>query len=118
MSLDVRTEAHDDLVIVTLGGELDIYSAAGFRADLDAIDTTGATLVVDLTDVTLLDSSGLGALVGLLKRARASRGRMGLVCPQRRLRRVFEVTGLRREFVFADDLPTLRTALADAPDEE
>jgi anti-anti-sigma regulatory factor len=48
----------------------------------------------------------------------AANGRLGLICPHRRLRRVFEITGLRRAFVFADDLPSLRAALADAPDEE
>ncbi|MFP5452085.1 MAG: STAS domain-containing protein [Thermoleophilia bacterium] len=118
MSLDVRSEAQGDFMVVTLGGELDIYTVAGFRQDLERIDPGRATLVVDLTDVTLLDSSGLGALVSLLNRVQAANGRLGLICPHRRLRRVFEITGLRRAFVFADDLPSLRAALADAPDEE
>ena len=63
--------------------------------------------MIDLTDVTLLDSSGLGALVSLLNRARAGEGQLGLVCPHRRLRRVFEITGLRRAFVFGDDLESV-----------
>jgi anti-sigma B factor antagonist len=118
MSLDVHSEAQGDLMVVTLGGELDIYTVAGFRQDLERIDPGEATLAVDLTDVTLLDSSGLGALVSLLNRVQSANGRLGLICPHRRLRRVFEITGLRRAFVFADDLPSLRAALADAPDEE
>jgi len=118
MSLDVRSEAQGDLMVVTLGGELDIYTVAGFRQDLERIDPGEATLAVDLTDVTLLDSSGLGALVSLLNRVQSANGRLGLICPHRRLRRVFEITGLRRAFVFADDLPSLRAALSDAPDEE
>lgn len=118
MSLDVRTEAYEDLVLVALAGELDIYTVDAFRAALDRIDPTGVTLVVDLTDVSLLDSSGLGALVSMLRRAREAEGVLGLICPHRRLRRVFEITGLRREFLFADDLPSLRAALAGAPDRE
>ena len=72
--------------------------------------------MIDLTDVTLLDSSGLGALVSLLNRARAGQGQLGLICPHRRLRRVFEITGLRRAFVFGDDLESVRTALAQGAD--
>lgn len=118
MTLDVRTEAQGDLLVVTLGGELDIYTVAGFRQDIESIEPGEALVAVDLTDVTLLDSSGLGALVSLLNRVEAADGRLGLICPHRRLRRVFEITGLRRAFVFADDLPSLRAALAGAPDEE
>lgn len=118
MSLHVTIESHADLLVVRLDGELDIYTVAGFRHDLDAIDPPPAAVVVDLTDVTLLDSSGLGALVSLLNQARATDGRLGLICPHRRLRRVFEITGLRRSFVFADDLPSIRAALANEPDEE
>jgi anti-sigma B factor antagonist len=112
MSLDVRTEDQGDLVVVTLGGELDIYTVNEFRAELENTDPSSRRLAVDLTDVSLLDSSGLGALVGLLRRARRGEGTVGLVCPSRRLRRVFDITGLRREFVFADDLAGLRAALA------
>ena len=104
MSLEVTTEARDGVTLVTLGGELDIYTVAGFRQDLESVDPAAESLVIDLTDVTLLDSSGLGALVSLLNRARAGDGQLGLICPHRRLRRVFEITGLRRAFVFGDDL--------------
>ena len=72
--------------------------------------------MIDLTDVTLLDSSGLGALVSLLNRARTGDGQLGLICPHRRLRRVFEITGLRRAFVFGDDLDDVLAALAKGPD--
>ena len=74
MSLEVTTEARDGVTLVTLGGELDIYTVAGFRQDLEEVDPAARPLVIDLTDVTLLDSSGLGALVSLLNRARTGDG--------------------------------------------
>lgn len=111
MSLEVTTEQREDVTLVTLGGELDIYTVASFRQDLDQVDPAATPLVIDLTDVTLLDSSGLGALVSLLNRARAGQGKLGLICPHRRLRRVFEITGLRRAFVFGDDLDSVCEAL-------
>jgi anti-sigma B factor antagonist len=115
MSLDVTTEARDGITLVVLGGELDIYTVASFRNDLDQLDPASTPLVIDLSEVTLLDSSGLGALVSLLNRARAGDGRLGLICPHRRLRRVFEITGLRRAFVFGDDLEAVLEGLAADP---
>jgi anti-sigma B factor antagonist len=113
MGLNVTTEDRDGLVVVVLGGELDIYTVPSFRQDLDHLDPAEVQLVIDLSDVTLLDSSGLGALVSLLNRARGGQGQLGLVCPHRHLRRVFEITGLRRAFVLGDDLATVRAALAE-----
>ncbi|MGD9695395.1 MAG: STAS domain-containing protein [Thermoleophilia bacterium] len=115
MSLEVTTDVREGFTLVTLGGELDIYTVGSFREDLEQVDPVSTPVVIDLTDVTLLDSSGLGALVSLLNRARAGQGRLGLICPHRRLRRVFEITGLRRAFVFGDDLDAVRAGLsADA----
>lgn len=116
MTLDVTTEARDGVTLVVLGGELDIYTVASFRADLEQLDPASTLLVIDLTDVTLLDSSGLGALVSLLNRAREGEGQLGLICPHRRLRRVFEITGLRRAFVFGDDLDGVLEAFAEGAD--
>jgi anti-sigma B factor antagonist len=115
MSLDVTTETRDGVTLVVLGGELDIYTVAGFRQYLEGIDASTSPLVIDLTDVSLLDSSGLGALVSLLNRVRAGDGRLGLICPHRRLRRVFEITGLRRAFTFGDDLEGVLAGLAEDP---
>jgi anti-sigma B factor antagonist len=114
MSLTVTAEERDDLVLVTLGGELDIYTVPTFRHDVERFDPAEVQLVVDLSDVTLIDSSGLGALVSLLNRARGASRSLGLVCPHRHLRRVFEITGLRRAFVFGDDIESVRSSLAAA----
>jgi hypothetical protein len=54
-------------------------------------------VVVDLSRVSFIDSSGLGVLVGALKRVR-ERGALSLVCPEPRVRRVFEITGLTQVF--------------------
>lgn len=118
MALDVSTTRRDDLTVVRLDGELDIYTVAGFRSELDALDPAVSRIVIDLSDVTLLDSSGLGALVSLLNQARGGGGQLGLVCPHRRLRRVFEITGLRRAFTFGDDLDEVRDALSAERDDD
>jgi anti-anti-sigma factor len=111
MSLELSTTTVEDFTVVALTGELDIYTVSAFRNELEAQDPASARLVIDLTEVTLLDSSGLGSLVSMLNRTREGSGQLGLVCPQRQVRRVFEITGLRRAFVFGDDVAAVRDAL-------
>ncbi len=110
--LNVHIQVHEDLVLVSLSGPLDIYTVPDFRRELDSHSHEGAQIVIDLAEVTLIDSSGLGALLSLRNRAqRDDAGRLGLVCPRRRLRRVFEITGLRQAFTLGADLAAVRVAL-------
>ncbi len=102
-----------DTAVVTLSGELDIYTVGGFRDDIQELDPASTRIVIDLSDVTLVDSSGLGALVSLLNRSREGDGQLGLVCPQRRLRRVFEIAGLRRAFTFGEDYESVLASLSE-----
>ena len=115
MALDVSTTEHEQLVVVALAGEFDVYTVSAFRTELEGVGHTTRPIIVDLTGVTLLDSSGIGALVSLLNQARSDGGSVGVICPHPPLRRVFEITGLRSAFVFGDDLETVRAELAAAP---
>lgn len=115
--LTIAVHVDEDLVLVTLTGPLDIYTAPGFRRDVEPHSVVGDQIVIDLSEVTLIDSSGLGALVRLRNQAlRDGPGHLGLVCPHRRLRRVFAITGLRAAFVLGSDLLAVRLALTEASD--
>ena len=106
--LGVSVRHEDGVVVASLTGSFDIYSLQALRGELDALAGT-APLVVDLTEVTLIDSSGLSALLSLANRcARSGPVPFGLVCPRRRLRRVFEITGLRDAFAIGADLAGVR----------
>jgi anti-anti-sigma factor len=111
VTLDVSTTEHGQLVVVSLTGEFDVYNVSTFRTALEHVGQFTRPIIVDLSRVTLLDSSGIGALVGLLNQARNDGGAVGIICPDRPLRRVFEITGLRNAFIFGDDLESVRTAL-------
>jgi anti-sigma B factor antagonist len=91
-----RIEQLGDAYVVTLGGEIDAFNAPSLRVDLRRlVEETGAsTIVVDLAAVTFLDSSALGALVGLLRRVRERNGRLRIVLPEAHAARIFELTGL------------------------
>ena len=86
----------ESATVVEVAGELDLHSAPQLRAELGrAIESGGAPhVVVDLAGVTFLDSTGVGVLVGALKRARQADGSLHFCGAQPRVRRVFEITGL------------------------
>jgi len=89
----------DGIEVVDIEGEIDIYTAPRLRELL--IDLAGkgsCQLVVDLEKVGFLDSTGLGVLVGGLKRVRPHDGSLDLVCTQERILRIFKITGLTKVF--------------------
>ena len=103
MDLRLRTQERDGAVIVDVRGEVELHSAPQLREELHRVCAGDACVVVDLSGVTFIDSTGLGVLIGGLKRAREN-GSLSLVCPQSRVRRVFEITGLTQVFTFFDEL--------------
>lgn len=113
----VSVTYEDGVAIASLAGSFDIYSLPALRGELDGLAGT-TPLVVDLSEVTLIDSSGLSALLSLANRcARSGPVPFGLVCPRRRLRRVFEITGLRDAFVIGADLPAVRAIWEAGPED-
>jgi anti-sigma B factor antagonist len=92
----VRDEAVDDRThLVEPSGEIDALTAPQLGTKLLGLAEKGSTdLVVDLSEVTFMDSTGIAVLLNAL-RSLASRGRsMVLVCPTERILKPFEVTGL------------------------
>lgn len=95
MDLSVATREARDRTVVTVGGEVDLATAPALDDELVAILEGGSTrLVVDLSGVDFLDSSGLGVLVKALKRTREKDGTLDLVVTSERILKVFRITGL------------------------
>jgi anti-sigma B factor antagonist len=105
MELSVTSRERGDLTIVEVAGEVDVYTAAILREKLaDLIDADHTDLVVDLTGVGFLDSTGLGVLVGALKKIRGFGGRLQLVIDQEKVMKVFRITALTQVFTIHDSL--------------
>jgi anti-sigma B factor antagonist len=89
----------DGIEVIDVGGEIDISTASRLRELLiDLVSKDNYQLIVNLERVEFLDSTGLGVLVGGLKRVRAHDGSLDLVCTQERLLKIFRVTGLTKVF--------------------
>jgi anti-sigma B factor antagonist len=115
VDLSVSTSDRGKLTVVHVGGEIDVYTAPLLREALDKQVAAGrAHLVVDLEDVTFMDSTGLGVLVGRLKLVRAQNGSMRIVSSQDRILKVFKITGLDKVFHIHDSVDAATAAAAEA----
>ena len=111
MDLSLSTRTEGDRTVVVVGGEIDVYTAPKLREQLiDLVSSGQYHLVVDMEGVEFLDSTGLGVLVGGLKRVRTHNGSLQLVCSQERVLKVFRITGLTKVFAIHD---TVEQALAN-----
>lgn len=103
MDLTLATHEVDGTTIVAVAGEIDVYTAPKLRDKITELVAAGVyTMVIDMEAVEFLDSTGLGVLVGGLKKVRAHEGSLELVCTQDRLLKIFRITGLSKVFVIHD----------------
>jgi anti-sigma B factor antagonist len=113
MNFDINTEElGDDAYVISLTGEVDLYTAPEFKQQLlDVIGKGAKDVVVDFSNTTFIDSTTLGVLVGGVKRLRTNEGQLSLVCSDRNITKIFEITGLDRVFTI---YPTRGEAITKA----
>jgi anti-sigma B factor antagonist len=106
--LDVTTEDRDGLVHVALVGELDLSTVAKVQEELRRIEANApATLVVDLSKLTFLDSTGLRCIVTADERAREEGRRIVIVRGPDAVQRVFAITRLDDRLEMVDDAASI-----------
>ena len=100
MNFEIKTERlRDGAYVISLAGEVDLYTAPEFKQQLlEVVNEGGKDVVVDFTNATFIDSTTLGVLVGGVKRLRPSGGHLSLVCSDRNITKIFEITGLDKVF--------------------
>ena len=79
--------------VITLAGELDLAAADGFWAELEPLIEPSGVVVLDGTELSFLDSSGLRVLLLANAKAKEVGGKLRLVAPHRAVRRTLELTG-------------------------
>ncbi|MCX4546866.1 anti-sigma factor antagonist [Streptomyces sp. NBC_01565] len=95
----------EHITVVTLSYELDVYNAPDLRKLIVELISQGRVfLVLDMTMVDGMDSTGTGVLVGALKRVRAYDGGISLVVPHERIHKIFRITGLTKVFPIFDSV--------------
>jgi anti-sigma B factor antagonist len=105
MELTLSSRGEGPFEILQVGGEIDVYTAPRLREAIVASIEDGHTrLIIDVERVDFLDSTGLGVLVGALKKVRADGGTLDIVCTQQRILKIFDITGLDKVFGLHDSV--------------
>lgn len=97
LSFESRKENGWTVLVVT--GEVDLYTSPQLRDGITGLlEQGGSRIVIDLSSVEFMDSSGLGVLVIGLKRAKERDGEFALVCKEGSVQKILSITGLDRVF--------------------
>jgi anti-sigma B factor antagonist len=93
--LEIQVEVIDHYTLCRPVGELDAYTVGQFREVLADL-ATSQRLLIDLSEVPFMDSAGLGALIGGIRRAREAEGDVSVACSRPTLTRLLHTTGFDR----------------------
>ena len=97
MNVNLKLREEECSLFGTIEGEIDTYTAPILREELEAIHIKENLLVVlDLSKVTYIDSTGLGVFIAFYKKVMKENGKFKLVRLSSRLLRLFEITGLSK----------------------
>lgn len=104
LTIESRREG-EAAAVLALAGEVDVSNVGEARAAaLSLLEDGTKRLILDISGVTYMDSSGLGMLVGVLKRLRESEGELAIAGAAPGVKRLFEITGLEQIFSLYDDM--------------
>lgn len=113
MSLTMGTRRYTDITVISVGGELDLETAPELQQQISALMDQGVRrFVIDLSDVTFCDSTGLSVFVRTKNTSDETGGDIRLASPQPGVRRILQISGL---YDALGTYPTVDEALAAPP---
>lgn len=112
---DLLCSVIDGADVITVGADLDVYTAPSLRAATkNPAVLARARLVIDLSATTFMDTWGVGVLVGALKRISEAGGSMGIVCTRESVLRIIRIMGLDRVLLVYDTVDEAVRAAKEA----
>ncbi len=116
MDLHWKIKPWGEATLVEIEGEIDLHGAPQLRSALSELGATpSARVALDLSGVSFLDSTGIGALVGALKKTRENGGQMAFFGARDRVTRVFQIAGLLGALPFYQTRDGALAALLPSP---
>lgn len=116
MDLDLTTSRLEDRAVVHVVGEVDLETASSLAEHaLDALRDVSPHLVLDLSRVTFMDSTGLKALITIKRRSELAGGSFAVSGAGRSVRKLLNVTGLDQTFALYDSLEVIGPGPAGGP---
>lgn len=113
--LEIEVDETAEYTLCRPVGELDAYTVTSFREALGEL-ATRPRVIIDLSEVPFMDSAGLGALIGGIRRAREHGGEVAVACSRPTLTRLLHTTGFDRIVPVTETLAAAVEALAGTPE--
>jgi anti-anti-sigma factor len=110
--LEIHIEETENYTLCRPSGELDAYTVGSFREALARLAGQNQVLI-DLSEVPFMDSAGLGALIGGIRRAREAEGAVAVACSRPALTRLLHTTGFDRIVPVTESIEDAEDALAE-----
>ena len=102
--------------VITAIGELDTYTSPRLRQlVIELVESGHIWLIIDLSDIEFMSSTGLGVIVGALKRTHARQGGISLVAREERVVKIFRITGLSKLIKIFDEVPPAIQGMVTRP---
>lgn len=115
--LEIHIEERDNYTLCRPSGELDAYTVGAFREALSKL-AGHSHVIIELSEVPFMDSAGLGALIGGIRRAREAEGAVAVACGRPALTRLLHTTGFDRIVPVTESLEDAEDALEEGGDPE
>ncbi len=111
--MDIKVETRSleaNIQAVDVHGEIDVYTSPKVKETIHSLIEKGHyNLIINLEGVRYIDSTGLGVLIGALKKVREHNGRILLICTNPQIKKIFNLTGLVKIFeIFPDEEQALK----------
>jgi anti-sigma B factor antagonist len=105
VELKVTSRSQGDYIVMSVQGEIDLYTVPRLQKELGSALAAGSPprLIVDLSGVDFCDSTGVNALLAAHRQARESGGDLELAAPRTAVRKILQVTGLEAVFTVVDN---------------
>jgi anti-sigma B factor antagonist len=99
LDIKVETKQIKNSHIISVQGEIDVYTSPRVKETInELIEKENYNLIINLEEVRYIDSTGLGVLIGALKKVREHNGSINLICTNPQIKKIFNITGLVKIF--------------------
>ncbi len=109
MQVDIK-ELENDIVLLSIEGDIDLYTASDLKDNIfEQLDFGKTKIIIDLENVTYIDSSGIGTLITSLSKIKKLNGQMCIINVYDSVKKVFELTKLTTFFrIYPDEAEAVR----------
>lgn len=101
--LIINLRKYQDVPVVALSGDVDSFTSKQLqKAIVELVQTGKLQMIINVAKVHYIDSSGLGTLIGGLRRVNAQNGRIAVAGPNSKIQKVLNITGLSKLITLYD----------------